>query len=348
MQADRLPNTSPPDVSVVVIAYNEEARIGDCLASVAATLAGQRYEAVVVDSASQDRTVEIAARHPVRVARIREGGPRRASIGRHVGTLLTRGRFILFVDGDSVLEPGWIGPALAAMDADPALAAVSGASLGVLVGPDGRSTTQDQYPGVDYDDPPHLSGSALYRRDALDRVGGFNPSMCSHEEPELGARLKAGGFRMRRLRIPMTRHYPKGSRETIGELIRRSRRGYLPGLGQYARLALARGEGVRAALAPIARVLQFVTLVAIGAVAAVASVATLSPWPMLAWLALLGAVFALFAIRARSIGRPAYYFVEWALMSGPVLRGLLGRPMHPHEFRAFPVEFDVVSEPGSD
>ncbi len=345
--ADRAP-TEPrcPDVSVVVITYNEEARIGDCLASVAETLAGRDYDAVVVDSASPDRTVEIASRHPVRVARIREGGPRRASIGRHVGTMLTRGRFILFVDGDSVLEPGWIGPALAAMDADPTLAAVSGASLGVLVAPDGTTTTADQYPGVEYDDPPHLSGSALYRRDALERVGGFNPSMCSHEEPELGARLTAAGMRMRRLRIPMTRHYPKGSRETFGELVRRSRSGYLPGLGQYARLALERGDGVRAALVPIARVLQFVVLVALGVVAGVGSVVVRSPWPVLAWLAVMGAVFALFAVRARSLRRPAYYFAEWALTSGPVLRGLLGRPMPPSEFHAFPVQFDLVSEPG--
>jgi len=335
---------SPPDISVVVITYNEAARIGACLESVIATLAGRRYDAVVVDSASQDRTVEIAARFPVKVVRLRDGGPRRPSIGRFVGERLRRGNLVLFVDGDSVLEPGWIGPALDALAASPDLAAVSGRSTGVLEQPDGTTLEVDQYPGVAYEDPPHLSGSALYRRAALERAGGFNPHMLGHEEPELGARLRAAGFRLQRLRIPMTRHYPKASRESLAELIRRARRGYVAGLGQYARLALARGEPPGTALAPVARHLQFATLLAIGASAALASIVLRTLWPLLTWVGLMALGFGAFALRARSLRKPAYYFAEWAVMCWPVIRGLSWRPVPPAEFAAFRVAFDVVSE----
>lgn len=331
-----------PDISVVVITYNEEARVGDCLASILSVLEGLRLDVIVVDSASQDRTVEIARRFPVRVVRLRDGGPRRPSIGRHVGTMLTEGRLVLFVDGDSVLEPAWISPALGALESDPLLAGIAGASLAVLVGPEGETTVTDQYPGVEYDDPPYLSGSALYRRDALERVGGWNPYMCGHEEPELGARLRAAGLRLRRLRIAMTRHYPKASRETVSELVRRARRGYVPGLGQYARLALARGEGPHAALAPIARYLQFALLGCVGILTLATALLLRSSWPVVAWAVLIGAVFAVFAIRARSLRKPAYYFCEWALLTAPVLRGFLQRPAGATNFREFPVEFEVV------
>ncbi len=48
------------DLSVVVISRNEEAAIAACLKSLLAGTAGLETEIILVDSASTDRTVEIA------------------------------------------------------------------------------------------------------------------------------------------------------------------------------------------------------------------------------------------------------------------------------------------------
>ena len=50
------------DVLVVVVAYNSEAVLADCLGSLAAQLPGA--EVLVVDNGSTDRTLEIAGRWP--------------------------------------------------------------------------------------------------------------------------------------------------------------------------------------------------------------------------------------------------------------------------------------------
>jgi glycosyltransferase involved in cell wall biosynthesis len=55
------------NVSVVIVAYNEEANIGRALASVQPLVIDGKGEIIVVDSGSTDRTVEIAKSHGAKV-----------------------------------------------------------------------------------------------------------------------------------------------------------------------------------------------------------------------------------------------------------------------------------------
>ena len=61
---------SPPLLSVVVKCHNEEGNIAACLDSVLAATAGLDVEVIVADALSADRTVEIARRYPVLIARM--------------------------------------------------------------------------------------------------------------------------------------------------------------------------------------------------------------------------------------------------------------------------------------
>ncbi|MFB4298439.1 CDP-glycerol glycerophosphotransferase family protein [Actinomadura sp. NTSP31] len=98
-----------PDVSVVVIAYNDARRLPRAVASsLAQSLGG--VETVVVDDASTDATGEaadrLAAAHPGRVRAVHlpvnSGGCGRP---RNVGVERSDGRYVMFLDSDDLLDP---------------------------------------------------------------------------------------------------------------------------------------------------------------------------------------------------------------------------------------------------
>ncbi len=103
------------ELSVVIITRNEEAAIGSCLESVLRHTRGLDREIFLIDSASTDRTVEIARRYPATIVRIDACSGYSPAAGRYVGTLHAKGKFILFLDGDNVLIEGWLDVALNAI-----------------------------------------------------------------------------------------------------------------------------------------------------------------------------------------------------------------------------------------
>ncbi|MGW5093935.1 bifunctional glycosyltransferase/CDP-glycerol:glycerophosphate glycerophosphotransferase [Streptomyces nodosus] len=98
-----------PDISVVVIVYNDAPRLPAAVRSVLdQTL--RRVEVIIADDCSTDRSYEVArelqARHPGRVRAIRldenSGG---CGEPRNRGMALARGRYVMFLDSDDTLEP---------------------------------------------------------------------------------------------------------------------------------------------------------------------------------------------------------------------------------------------------
>ncbi|MEN6342164.1 MAG: glycosyltransferase [Methanospirillum sp.] len=95
-----------PSISVVVPAYEEEARIERCLASLAdQTLAREEYEVIVVDGGSKDRTREIASRYADSVfvqTSAKVGG------ARNDGVHAARAPLVATTDADCVLPRDWV------------------------------------------------------------------------------------------------------------------------------------------------------------------------------------------------------------------------------------------------
>lgn len=113
--------TSEP-LTVVVLTKDEAANLGECLDAVLAQMAGDD-EVIVIDSASQDKTVPIAAgyaeRNPGRV-RV-HAFPENVSFGlaRNQGVEMAKHDLVVFVSADAVPEPGWLdGLRAAARNAD--------------------------------------------------------------------------------------------------------------------------------------------------------------------------------------------------------------------------------------
>lgn len=216
------------DLSVVIVARNEEATIGRGLEVLQRELAGLASEIILVDSASTDRTVEIARRYPVRIVHLEPGPLLSPAAGRYMGTLISKGTYILFLDGDMIPIPGFIARGLQELQ-DDHLAAVVGRLYWVRPGEDLSLDHPDdvQAGPIEANAPSY----GIYRRAALDRSGTFNPYIKGEEEIELGFRILREGFVLRRIDVPMVHHCDKP--RDVGAIGRKAQ--YFAGTGQILR-----------------------------------------------------------------------------------------------------------------
>lgn len=92
------------DVSIVIPAFNEELAIGATLDEVKAAIASsrRRYEIIVVDDGSADKTGDEAARRGARVVTHRRNRGYGASL--KSGVLVARGAAVLFYDADNQFD----------------------------------------------------------------------------------------------------------------------------------------------------------------------------------------------------------------------------------------------------
>jgi glycosyltransferase involved in cell wall biosynthesis len=116
------------DISVVVVARNEEKTISKCLESlITVDFPKDRYEVIVVDGASSDKTREICKRYPIKLVSLDRGG---ISYQRNVGIMAAEGKYVAFTDADCVVEKAWLRKLIDQVEAnDGSLVAVGGPNL---------------------------------------------------------------------------------------------------------------------------------------------------------------------------------------------------------------------------
>lgn len=236
------------DLSIIVITRNEARHVARTIESMQRSVGHwSQVEMLLVDSASTDETVEIAARYPINIIRLDPTQFLSAAAGRYVGMHHTHGDFIMYMDGDMELMPGWLDKAVPFLQEHPELAGVAGYRRDVHLRDvhlrDGQAVDERDL----YRDPQGrpfevkaFGGAALYRRSALEQVGGFNPYIISDEEPELCMRLRHAGYKLMCLPVLMCKNYtlPINSWDYY---VRRSRMGLLLGRGQVLRYHLKTG-----------------------------------------------------------------------------------------------------------
>ncbi|MET0179811.1 MAG: glycosyltransferase family A protein [Novosphingobium sp.] len=221
--ARRDPATASPTVGFVIIGRNEGARLATCIASVLA----QADLAVYVDSGSADDSVRLARSHGVPVVELDPAEPFTAARARNAGAdWLVRQcpglPYIHFIDGDCELVAGWLAHALAAMAAEPDLAAVCGRRRE-------RRPEASPYQWLcdrEWDTPVGTAetcgGDALFRVAPLLGVGGFSAALIAGEEPDLCHRIRSAGWQIRRIEGEMTLHDAAMTR--LGQWWQRNRR----------------------------------------------------------------------------------------------------------------------------
>ncbi|VVB99276.1 Glycosyltransferase AglE [uncultured archaeon] len=105
-------NSGHVDVSVIVPAYNEEKYIRKALQSIARQKTKLKYEIIVSDGRSADRTVRIAERYADRIVTSRKKG---IWAGRNAGAAVARGKLLVFIDADTTIPPEFVESVHAAM-----------------------------------------------------------------------------------------------------------------------------------------------------------------------------------------------------------------------------------------
>jgi len=191
-------------VSIVMIARNEEARIESCIRSVVAASYGLDAEVILVDSASEDRTVAIAEEFDIRILRTPRDACQSASLGRATGALHCCGRYIQFIDGDMTMDSAWVREAMRYLDAaGPSIAAVAGEIRQNPTSNPYREYRRRNLARMTRTREPKelksLYGAFMIRAEVLREVGSFDPHLKANEEGELSDRILAAGYRVRLL-----------------------------------------------------------------------------------------------------------------------------------------------------
>lgn len=186
------------DLDLIVITYNSARVLGTFLASLPASVS-----AIVVDNASSDETVALAAAAGAKVVELKN------NIGYggacNVGASTGKAPFLLFVNPDIRFETGAIKVLLAAAEAHPN--AVFNPRLHHGSRRHFRRWSrllpksdfwQGPPPEVDCEIPV-LSGACIFiRREHFERIGGFDPDIfLFHEDDDLSLRLRQAGVELR-------------------------------------------------------------------------------------------------------------------------------------------------------
>lgn len=304
--------TPDRDIAVVVIGRNEGDRLLRCLAS----LSGGADPVVYVDSGSTDGSIAAARAAGVEVVALDMSRPFTAARARNTGYARVRalapdGLHVQFIDGDCELDRDWFATARAALEAEPDLAVVCGRRREKFP----EASLWNRMIDAEWNSPVGearaCGGDALMRRAALDAVSGYREDLIAGEEPEMCFRMRALGWRIRRIDAEMTRHDAAMTR--LSQWWQRSRRAghtYAEGVALHGRSP----ERYRV------RELRRTLIWGLGLpLAALLGALVLSPWALLLLLA-----YPLQVARmvARGMDLPRAAFL--VLGKFPELQGVLG------------------------
>lgn len=225
-----------PFISVSIKTLNESKGIENTIDSIRRQLVAYPHKIIVADSLSTDNTQQLAVNKGVTVVSLTDPGDRCCGVGHQLGYLFSEGEYLLLMDGDMALEDGFIDRAVAFLEAEPEYAGVAGTvEMDEAVNYEFKSRKQRIHQIYPIGDSDHLGGGGLYRRAAIEKIGYLtNRNLHAYEEAELGLRLMAAGYKLRRLDIPYFSH-TSHAMPTFKMLKHRWRSGYYQAPGELLR-----------------------------------------------------------------------------------------------------------------
>jgi len=188
-----------PTLSIVIPAWNEERTLPATLAALRAAVDALDCgaEILVVDDGSTDATAAVAEREG---ARVLSGHWRQIAAVRNAGARETRGRYLVFVDADTIVPAATLRRAVEVMRGG----AVGGGANVVLDAPAPWAIRVPLWIFMTtYRLLGHAAGCFVFStREAFEAVGGFDERFFASEEIGLTKRLRAMG-RFVKIRPPV-------------------------------------------------------------------------------------------------------------------------------------------------
>jgi glycosyltransferase involved in cell wall biosynthesis len=186
-------------ISIIIPALNEERMIGRCLESLTKLdFARERFEVILVDNGSRDKTLTIAEsfRDRINVRILQKTGVKISAL-RNTGARVALGDILAFLDADCLPQNDWLDRIFALAPADGA--GVLGAHY--LLPEDSTWVGRTWHV---YQEAPkagevsHIpAGDLIMRLEDFLRLGGFDESIQTNEDYELCERARAAGMKVR-------------------------------------------------------------------------------------------------------------------------------------------------------
>ncbi len=222
---------STPDISIVIVNYNDAFHTAQCLDSIYATPPRAPFEIILVDNASQDGSANVIEEKypPVKLVRSQVNGG--IAGGNNLGIRSGTGRYVLLLNNDTVVLPGMIDCSMDYLETHPEAGGVGGN----LMNPDGSfqsgawpfpsiveeflqlsklgwfvRKSYPSYPPFDTQCAVNWMSTAfmLFRRDALEEVGLVDEEYFIYsDETDLEYRLWQAGWKLYYLPELRTIHF---------------------------------------------------------------------------------------------------------------------------------------------
>jgi cellulose synthase/poly-beta-1,6-N-acetylglucosamine synthase-like glycosyltransferase len=176
-------------VSVVLNVMNEENHIADLLDSM--VVQEQPMEVIVIDANSRDRTREIAQRYVDKYPFVKmyiKPGTRGEST--NFGISKAQGDIIAFTGGDCIANPFWVHELRRTIKEGAGVVAGRCVNIGLHAWEE-LDRVELRYKNIDVSYP---SGNEAFRRDALEKAGGFDTWFITAEDIDLNLRAVDAGY----------------------------------------------------------------------------------------------------------------------------------------------------------
>ncbi len=314
-------------ISVIIKTYNEQAGIAKTITSIRDNLSGFTHEIIVADSLSSDDTQSIALENGAKVATLVNGEERCCGVGHQLGYLHARGEFLLLMDGDMELAPGFIEQGVDYLEKHQDYAGVAGmVEMDDAQSYEFKSRKQRLHKIYPLGDTSHLGGGGLYRKSAIEKIGYLtNRNLHAYEEAELGMRLKHAGYKLHRLAVPYFFH-TSYDMSTLQLMKYRWRSGYLFASGELLKSAWGKPH-FKDAL----HVVKNEAIFTLYLLALAVAILTFNPIVMGVAALPLASFFALKAIKNRSLRDALQSIINLSVFSAGLVRGLSCRLKDPNQ-----------------
>jgi glycosyltransferase involved in cell wall biosynthesis len=204
--------SSKTELSVVIIGKNEADKICGCIEATLEATKDLCTEIVYVDSISTDGTIEAASKYDITILSLEGQLVVSAAAGRYIGTIYSKSDYIMFCDGDIQICKDWPKKALDYLKEHENVGGVGGYLIYHF--PDNTSDTAIPFfTALKKNDSKVIfcksltGGVCMYRRNALETAGHFNPYLYAEEEWDVGQRIRYARFKLAQLPICSGNHY---------------------------------------------------------------------------------------------------------------------------------------------